>query len=218
MMLSIEGRIAHQAFVALVALSTLIFLTAVLHQTPSINATQRLPVPPAEILTSRLANNFGKAYRHRLSIRHSHQAHQHFHAARSINQHRTPTNHSAFPKLIGHSPEHSTPLERNATAGRHPSLGERAKPDETVDLAYYVCKGERHLANMRAARPDPPKWAFGNLAHNGWTVDDGGPPLPRVLYPGALAAMRAKGVDNGRNVERTANLENSFVNSRQEVK
>ncbi|KAI4186417.1 MAG: hypothetical protein LQ348_004224, partial [Seirophora lacunosa] len=215
MMLSIEGRIAHQAFVALVALSALIFLTAILHQTPSINAAERLPVPPAEILTSTPANNFGKAYRHRLSI---HQAHQRFHAARSISEHPTPTNDSAFPKLIGRSPEYSTPLDRNATAGRHPSLGERAEPDEAVDLAYYVCKGERHLANMRAARPDPPRWAFGNLAHNGWTVDDGGPPQPRVLYPGALAAMRAKGVDNRKNVERTANLENSFVNSRQEVK
>ncbi|KAL8650897.1 MAG: hypothetical protein Q9210_003547, partial [Variospora velana] len=63
--------------------------------------------------------------------------------------------------------------------------------------------------------PNPPKWAFANLAHNGWKTDDRDGPPPRRLYPCALAAIKAKGMstEEGKNVERTANLENSFVNA-----
>ncbi|KAL8831349.1 MAG: hypothetical protein Q9170_005342 [Blastenia crenularia] len=64
----------------------------------------------------------------------------------------------------------------NRTTVRH-SIAKRADEDDDddngIDLELYRCKGERYLANMRAATAKPPKWSFGNLAENGWKVKPG---------------------------------------------
>ncbi|KAL8933309.1 MAG: hypothetical protein Q9216_006424 [Gyalolechia sp. 2 TL-2023] len=69
---------------------------------------------------------------------------------------------------------------------------------------------------MRAARPDPPRWTYDNLVHNGWKIEDGD---PYDLGPEALKAMNALKIptEKEKNLEITAVLENKFPNFQQNI-
>lgn len=70
---------------------------------------------------------------------------------------------------------------------------------------------------MRWAGPDPTKWAYHDLAHNGWEFEQGD---PATLGSEMVKAMKAVDVstEKEKNPELTATLENEFPNFRNEMK
>lgn len=123
-------------------------------------------------------------------------------------------NGSAIPHVLCHSIDNPYPSERNVTA-EHPLFIKRVGPDR-LTFNEYMCKGRRYLANMRAARPDPPKWAYSNLPPNGWKIEKGGAWPIGAQVKEAMKRLKIP-VEDKENLQISAILVNSFVNFRQDV-
>lgn len=110
-----------------------------------------------------------------------------------------------------HSPHDTSQQDRNRTAGYH-LLTKRANPDPRADSNHYLCKGQRYLAeNIQAAKPNPPKWTFDDLAGNGWETKPGDLGTFGIELQRAISALGIP-VEKEKNFQIDANLVNSFKN------
>ncbi|KAL8933626.1 MAG: hypothetical protein Q9216_006284 [Gyalolechia sp. 2 TL-2023] len=100
--------------------------------------------------------------------------------------------------------------QRNPTTAP-PPFNKRADPDNRIDFEFYRCKGERYLANMRTATSKPPKWAFNNLAENGWKIKPGSINTFGSMLQRALTELRIF-PPVGMHYDTDATLESEFTN------
>ncbi|KAL8747848.1 MAG: hypothetical protein Q9184_007547 [Pyrenodesmia sp. 2 TL-2023] len=193
-----KSQFGSQALFALVALFILVLFAALQQHASDRGVTQQRLSEPTGVHGNRQSVPFGRSHNYRPSkrlaeIRSTHSwDHTHVNA--------------------------STFYERPPHVSKRDESDDESGPNVPINLDDYVCKGQIYLKNMREAKPDQePKWAFSNLAHNGWRVSGTG---PTELSVEVQAAMRANGIplDAKDNPERTASLDNSFVNFRQEMK
>lgn len=106
-----------------------------------------------------------------------------------------------------------TPVNSEASV-----LDQASRPDPAhLSFGEYICKGKIYLRSMRAARPDPLRWVYNKLVHNGWKIEDGD---PYDLGSEALKAVQALKIptEKGKNLEITAVSVNKFLSFQQNIK
>ncbi len=213
-----KNKSSYRAFaVSLILMSPILILIGLTHQRASSDYKSKVEsVIPIQERLQDLDEQVPVASFERYAKSSSGRGHSRFRRAAEIQGSRpvytdTAILNISIPALARHSPHDHSQQDRNRTVKSH-LLTKRASPDPRADLNYYICKGQRYLAEIiQGAKPNPPKWNYDDLARNGWAVKPGDLGTFGIELQRALSALGIP-TEKEKNFQINANLVNSFKN------